>query len=178
MPTIARTLELAPVACYLSSNYVSKRKLFGGTIDSTNPAKIYNVYKILKKIYDLDPTYDGLQVRCDYLYELMKRWALAAVPIVDGGGGGSVSPITPPAGTDIYPFVITEADFEPDGISYNNADIVGDNLIIFANEYTQQWLVASPTTFSYTATGIVINIPGFDANTQTWTIVIQKRNNG
>lgn len=176
MPTIARTLALAPVACYLSANYVAKRQLRGGASDPTNPQKIYNVYKILKHVYDKDPNYDGLQVRCDYLYELMKRWALAAAAIVDGGGGGSVAPVTP-VSSAIYPFVITSADFEADGVSYDNPDIVGDNLMIFINEYTQQWLLA-PTSFVYTATGIEIVIPGFDANTFDYTIVIQKRNDG
>lgn len=176
MPTIARTLEIAPMACVLSANAVARGALRGGKLDPSNPQKIYNVYKILKKIYDNDPTYDGLQVRCDYLYELLKKYALRAAAIVDGGGGGSVAPVTP---TDeaIYPFIITSADFEADGTSYNNADIVGDNLMIFINEYTQQWLTA-PTYFVYTATGIQIVAPGFDANSFDYTIVIQKRNNG
>lgn len=178
MPTIARTIELAPVACYLSANYVAKRNgLFGGTVDETNPIKIYNVYKILKQIYDKDPTYEGLQVRCDYLYELMKRWALAAAAIVDGNNGGSVAPPTPTPGTDIYPFVITSDDFESDGVSYNNADIVGDNLMIFINEWSQQWLLA-PDSFVYTSGGIQVVLSGFSANDFDYTIVIQKRNNG
>jgi hypothetical protein len=176
MPTIARILDIAPVACYLSANFVSRRQLFGGSVDPSNPSKIFNVYKILKEIYDNDPAYDGLQVRCDYLYELCKKFALAAGAIVDGGGGGSVSPVTP--GTiNVYPFVIDSDDFESDGISYDNPDIVGDNLMIFINEWTQQWLLA-PDAFVYTATGIQIVLPGFSANDADYTIVIQKRNNG
>jgi len=177
MPSITRTLQLAPVACYLSANYVAKRKgLFGGTVDETNPIKIYCVYKILKYIYDKDPAYAGLQERCDYLYELLKNWALSAAAIVDGGGGGSVSPITPTT-ENIYPFVITSGDFQPDGVSYNNPDIVGDNLMIFINEWTQQWLFA-PDSFVYTSTGIQIVLSGFNANTSSYNIVVQKINTG
>lgn len=176
MPTVARILEIAPMACVLSVQHTAKRQLFGGSLAVDNSLKIYNVYKILKKIYDNDPAYDGLQVRADYLYELLKKFALRSAGIVDGGSGGSVAPVTP-TDTNVYPFIITSNDFEADGTSYNNADIVGDNLMIFINEWTQQWLLA-PDAFVYTATGIQIVLPGFDANTSDYTIVIQKRNNG
>lgn len=182
MPTITRILQLAPTACYLSANYIDKRKLFGGSLDPMNPIKIYCTYIVLKHVYDKDPTYDGLQARCNYLYELMKRWALAAAAIVDGNNGGSVAPVTP-VQSGIYPFVITSADFEADGKTYINPDIVGDNLMLFINEWTQTWLLA-PGAFTYTATGFVINngagqqMEGFNASVYDYTVVIQKRNNG
>lgn len=176
MPTVARILELAPMACVLSANNIARRQLFGGSVDTLNPLKIYNVYKILKHVFDKDPNYEGLQARCNYLYEIMKRWAIAAAAIVDGNNGGSVAPITP-SQSGIYPFVITSSDFEADGTSYNNPDIVGDNLMIFINEWTQQWLFATDS-FVYTATGIQIVLSGFDASTSDYTVVIQKRNNG
>lgn len=176
MPTAARILELAPTACYLSANYIDRRKLFGGSLDTINPIKIYCTYIVLKHVFDKDPNYDGMQARCNYLYELMKRWAIAAAAIVDGDNGGSVAPVTP-IQSGVYPFVITSADFESDGTSYINPDIVGDNLMIFINEWTQQWLFA-PDSFVYTLTGIQIVLPGFDANTSDYTVVIQKRNNG
>jgi hypothetical protein len=93
--TPQRILQLAPVACYLSANEVAKGQLFGRRVDPTNPLKIFNVYTVLKKVYDYDPDYDGLQVRCDYLYELLKRYAVRAAAIVDGNSGGSVAPPTP-----------------------------------------------------------------------------------
>lgn len=177
MPSVARILQIAPMACVLSANASAKGQLFGGKVDPLNPQRIYNVYKVLKTIYDKDPNYDGLQVRADYLYELLKKYALRAAAIVDGGGGGSVAPPTPTPDSNIYPFIITSVDFESDGVSYNNPDIVGDNLMIFINEWSQQWLTA-PASFVYTATGIKIVLIGFDANTADFTIVIQKLNNG
>lgn len=104
MPTAARILQLAPTACYLAANDVNQKTLSGkGSLVPSQAIKIYNVYKILKHIYDLDPNYAGMQSRCNYLWELMKRWALKAAAIVDGGGGGSVAPVTPSSGTLVNP---------------------------------------------------------------------------
>jgi hypothetical protein len=77
---------------------------------------------------------------------------------------------------NIYPFFITSADFEPDGVTYIDSRIVNDNLTIFVNESNQNWLQPGPNTFTITSQGIVLNIPDFDANTQDWTIMIQKLN--
>lgn len=161
MPTVARILQLAPVACYLSANYIAKRKLFGGSIDSNNPLKIYNVYKVLKKIYDNDPNYDGLQVRADYLYELCKKWAVNATAIVDGGGGGSISPITPPStGASVFPIYVIQSDFST-ATEYNDTRIVGKNLMLFYNQINRY--LKPGTEWAYTLTGVQILLPGFDA---------------
>jgi hypothetical protein len=77
-------------------------------------------------------------------------------------GGGSVA-VNP---TDIFPIVLTGADFEPDGVTYNNPDIVGEELTIFVAGYNSEWQYA-PTFFSYTATGIEIIASAFDANNYT-----------
>ena len=74
----------------------------------------------------------------------------------------------------IYPFVITSADFEADGVSYNNPNIVGDNLELFPNQLNQQFWYAGQGLFVYTSTGIRITYAGFDANTQDWTIRIDQ----
>lgn len=118
-----------------------------------------------------------LRTIANYLFALCGIYGLRAQQIVTGGGV-VVTPSTPGTGvvSTIYPFMITSSDFNPDGISYDNPDIIGDNLTIFVNEYAQIWLVAGPTTFSYTSTGIIINIPGFDSLTQSWTILVQKLN--
>lgn len=173
MPSVSRILELAPVSCYLAANFAAKKQLFGGSVDPTTTTKIYNVYKILKHVYDKDPSYDGLQQRCNYLYELCKKWALGAAAIVDGGGGGSVAPPTPGTATG-YPIVVNGSDFEPDGITYVNPDIVGDNIMLFVAGFNQEWHFA-PTFFTYNATGFIIVFPGFDANNYDY-IIIQNYN--
>lgn len=75
----------------------------------------------------------------------------------------------------IYPFTITSADFEADGVSYNNAQIINDNICLFINNYSSNVLY-SPTDFVFTATGIEIIDDGFNANTFDYTILIQKLN--
>jgi len=141
MPTVERILQLAPVCCYLSANNVAKKTgLFGGVVDEKNPINIYNVYKILKHVYDKDPTYDGLQVRCDYLYELCKQYAMRAAAIVDGGGGGSVAPVTPTAGPLPSPidFIVSASSFIPTGgSSVNIPTFIGYNLNLSRGGITQ-----------------------------------------
>ncbi len=110
----------------------------------------------------------------NYMYSLCGRWSSFAKNLI--ATGGSVSPITPAGGSNVYPLYIFSANFESDGVSYYNANIVGDTLMIFVNEYSQQWFVSGGNTFIYTATGIDITLPGFDPSLYEYTIVIQKAN--
>jgi hypothetical protein len=73
-----------------------------------------------------------------------------------------------------YPFIITGADFEVDGITYNNESIVGDQLMLFVTGYNQEWQFA-PTFFEYTSTGIQIVASAFNAN-NFGNIIIMKIN--
>ena len=50
----------------------------------------------------------------------------------------------------------------------------GVNVAIFINEYSQQWLGAGLGYFVYVDGGIQITIPGFDANTQEYNIMVQQ----
>jgi hypothetical protein len=86
-----------------------------------------------------------------------------------GGGYGSVTP------TQTYPFIITSADFESDGVTYLNVAIDGDSLYLLANNVPNPMLTA-PTDFVYVSGGIQIVLPGFDANTFDYTIAVNKIN--
>lgn len=175
MPSTATILQYAPYACVLASNAAQKGNLFnGGAVDPTLPQKIYSVYVIAKKIYDIDPTYAGLDYVVSRLWELMRGYGLASQ--AGAGGGGSVAPATPIS--DIFPFIITSSAFQSDGISYNNPDIVGVALTIFINEVSQSWMTASPLTFQYTLVGIQVLVPGFDANLYDYTIMLQRLGTG
>ena len=170
--TTSEILTLAPASSYLAANAIAKGQLFQrNKLNPILPQQIYAVYFILNKINTLDPTNPALYPCAQYLWELMGRYGVAAQGIT--GGGGSV-PSPTPTNQNIYPFSITSADFESDGVSYNNPNIVGDNLMIFINEFSQQWLLAGQGYFVYTSTGIQITISGFDANTAEYTIIIQQ----
>lgn len=106
MPTVARILQLAPVACYLASNRTAKGSLFGPPVDPRLPIAIFMVHKILKKIYDQDPTYTGVRVVADYLYELIQKYAFKAAAIVDNSLGGQVASQTSTVVVQPYDFEV------------------------------------------------------------------------
>lgn len=174
--TVAEKIEIAQASQFLAANDVAKGGLYGGGISTRLPRLLYMVRKNVERMYSLNPSAASLTKTANYMYSLCAPFSLRAQAIL--GNGGSIAPGGGGGSTSvIYPIFITSADFESDGVSYNNPDIVGDNLIIFVNEYVQQWLSASGSTFSYTATGIIMNIPDFDANVNSWSIVIEKFNN-
>jgi len=176
VPTTQEIIERGWVSAYLIGNNNSLGALFGSRIAA--PGSMLTITMVT---YGLKWGYDGgaqtsaaLKNVGNYLIWLMGAFGQQAEAIISGGGGGSV---IPGGGvTNIYPFVITSSDFESDGVSYNNTAIVGDNITLFINEYNQQWIYAGAGNFSYTATGIIITIPGFDANVNSWTIQVQKLN--
>jgi len=172
MPTTSEILLLAPASSYLAANAIAKGQLFPkNKLNPLLPQQIYAAYFILNKIHTLDPAYPGLDPCAQYLWELMGKYGVQAQGIT--GGGGSV-PSPTPSNQGLYPFVITSADFESDGVSYNNPDIVGDNLELFPNQLNQQFWYAGQGFFVYTETGIRIIYAGFSANTQDWTIRIDQ----
>jgi hypothetical protein len=178
MSTIANTIAVAKVTSYLASDYLAKRQLFGGSVrvEPRFPLMITTERIIIEKIYNWNPDYPNLQIAADYVYDLCGRWKTQAQAIVDGGGGGgTITPVTP--GSSVFPLYITSADFA-DATNYNNPDIVGVPVMIFVNEYSQQWVIAGDNTFKYTGTGISITLPGFDAITYQYSIVIQKLGSG
>lgn len=174
MPTVSEILDIAAVSQYLASNDVAKGSLFGNPrLRPIVPSRIWVEKQIIQAIYDGDHNYDGLQEAADYLYAMLYHPAQASA-IVNNSNGGSISPITPSIPTGIYPLVITAADMEIDGVTYNNPNIVGDNLMVFVQQYNEEWLYA-PDFFQYTGSGIVIVAAGFDANNYG-NIIIQKFN--
>jgi hypothetical protein len=90
--------------------------------------------------------------------------------MVDAGGGSST--IVP---TQSYPFVITSADFEVDGITYLNSAITTDTLYLQANNTPNPFLYEG-VDFIHVAGGIEVTLGGFDANTFNYTIVVNKLN--
>ena len=154
MPTIARILELAPVCSYLANNDKAKGSLFksGTPKNIKNQATLIYIYwKILDKIYTLDPTYPGLQAPANYLYELEQKWAFKAANIVDGGGGGSIAPITPTVKPTRIEFYGSPTSFIPENETTVQLPISWDgwNVEVDRGNIPQSTLNTEPSYFSY-----------------------------
>lgn len=169
--TIQQIINIAKVSEYLSANSILRSGLFGSGTPSYLPSLIRQVRQSVERKYQEDPTDEYLIGNADYLYSLCNRFNKIAQSVT--GGGGSIASQTS-TNQGIYPFVITSADFEDDGVSYNNPNIVGDNLELFPNQLNQQFWYAGQGLFVYSSSGIIITYPGFDANTQDWTIRIDQ----
>lgn len=174
MSTIANTIAVAKVTSVLASAKVAKNVIFGRPILTTArfPLMITTERIIIEKIFNSDPNYTNLQIASDYLYDLCGEYINAAQAIVDGGGGGSVAPITPESA--LFPLYITQANFSTATL-YPNTNILGNNVIVFLNEINRYLIPASE--FSVDATGITILLAGFDASVNTYNLVIEKYNN-
>ncbi len=155
MPTIERILQLAPVCSYLSNNEKAKGNLFknGTPTNIKNQATLIYIYwKILNKIYTLDPTYPGLQAPANYLYELEQKWAFKAASIVDGGGGGSIAPITPTVRPSRIEFYVSAGSYIPtDGTTVQLPfSWKGWDMELDRNGVPQSTLTTEPSYFVYT----------------------------
>lgn len=149
MPTPATILSLAPGAGYLSANAVRGSVLFNrGRLNPILPQQIYALYFILKKIYDKNPNQDGLVPSCNYLWEIMGRYGVAAEGLV---GGGSVSPVTPGTAPSPIEFVVSGSSFMVNGQSTATLPItfVGYNLIFIRNNIPQSTVNNGGTYYSW-----------------------------
>jgi hypothetical protein len=169
MPTTATTIDLAKISQYKVGNDIQKGSLFGQKLDPKWDITLYLERKALESA-----SYEDIFDVTQYVYWLTYK-PNQALAILNAGGGGEIAPVTPDSEccVDLYPIHITQADFEDDGVSYNNADIVGDNIMIFVNQVSQTWWFAG-NGFVYTPTGIRITIPGFDASQYDYDIIIEK----
>lgn len=173
MPTVSEIIEIAQVSQYLSANAIRRGGLYSSGIDKRLPRLLYMVRKTVELRYEQDSSDDTLPKTSSYLYALCGKFSLEAQRLLNIGGGGSVSPITPSTtDDDIYPIRITADDLDEDG-NYNNPSIVGDNLIVFANDVNQKWWVAGEG-FEYTTTGIRITM----AYDETYAWIIEKLGTG
>lgn len=178
IPTIQEVVDMGKVSIYLSGNDNARGNLFSPRLAS--PGSNVSIAMITDALLW---GYEGgaqsaqaLRQVANYIVWLIGAYGQTAQYILQGTGGGTVIPGGGGIASSVYPIFITSANFETDGVSYDNSQILGDNLIIYINQYNQYWLPASGTTFQYTPTGIKILIPLFDANTDEYEITIMKFN--
>jgi len=168
MPTNSEILSYAPGAGYLAANDVGNSVLFNNfaRLNPILPQQIYALYFVIKKIYDKDPNYSGMDVACQYLWEIMGRYGIAAQGIT---GGGSVSPITPTG--QGFPIYITQADFAS-ATFYPNTRLFGVNITVFLSQINRLLLPVSE--FTVDSTGLTILVSGFDATQNSYELLIDK----
>lgn len=97
MSTIANTIAVAKVTSVLASEEISKGNLYPNVArtEERYPLMITTEYMVLEGVYSRVPNYSGLQVYSDYVYDLCAPFLAISQAIVDGGGGGSIIPVTP-----------------------------------------------------------------------------------
>jgi hypothetical protein len=177
MPSTTTTTNTAKVSQYLAAVDIMKGGLFGSKINENWDVDLYMERKAVEWAYDQSATYENIYETTQYLYWLCYKTNRAQY-IINSNTGGELAPVQSPDDCciDLYPIHITQDDFEDDGVSYNNSDIVGDNIMIFVNQVSQTWWFSGGSNpgFVYTSTGIRITIPGFDATLYEYDIVIEK----
>lgn len=117
MLTIPETIQVGDLSTGLSGNYRSKKRLFGGILNTTTPVLIAMATDAIRWRYAADPTDTTLRGTANYAYWLFGKFGLEAQELISLGGGGSVVPITP-GGTMPNPY-----DFEVPLVANNGAPI-------------------------------------------------------
>jgi hypothetical protein len=177
MAATSTTLSAAKISQYLVGADILRGSLFGQKLNSDWDVDLYMERAALNWANSQSSTYDGIYEVTQYVYWLLYK-TNKAIYILNNNTGGAIAPVQSPDDCciDLYPIHITQADFEDDGVSYNNSDIVGDNIMIFVNQVSQTWWFAGGANpgFVYTSTGIRITIPGFDATQYEYDIIIEK----
>ena len=178
MRTVPSTIILAKYSLALAIKDADRSAFKGPVLDYSLPEKIECMMDAVEDMYTLDSSYDGLTEMNNRLFSLLGRYATIAAANV-GTSLPDDGLLTPVPDSDIYPLHIQSADFS-DATNYVNADIVGDNLVIFVNEINRY--IFAGEGFDYTGDGIEIRtgendtIPGFDATTGSYHMIIYKVN--
>lgn len=162
MPTVVEILSLAPGAGYLAANAKNKSVLFGtGRLNPILPQQIYGIYFIAKKIYDEDPTYDGLVPVCNYLWEVMGRYGIAAQGL--SGGGGSVTPITPSLVPQQFDFAVDGSSLIPTGgtsVDLSGYGYIGFDIQLYRGGIVQSINNSGGTYYSWDKTTAILTLLG------------------
>lgn len=154
-------IEIAELSQPFAVTDTLKGQLFSPRI---NP-KLYTVISLelaaVKWAYSQTPSYTDIQFTANYLYDLCGIYALRARNALDPGG----IPITPVGPTDDCTgmVLITETDFEADGVTVINTDWVNKTIFIFWVNIPNY--IFAPASWAYLpGGGFTIVIPGFDAH--------------
>lgn len=160
--SIASIIEIGKVSIYKSANYVAKGALFGGTvIKPIPPVQIAWVTDALEWGYDGGAqTEQSLRQTGNYAYWLYGKFGLEAQYVIDGAGGGSVTP-TPSGGLRPNQLNFTvAASGTPilDGeTTVTLSDFIGWNLVLDKNGQPMTQISTAPIYYTWNrVTGLLI----------------------
>ncbi len=97
MLTVEEKINIGKVSQFLTANHIAKTGLWGSGLDLRRPRLLYMVRKNVEWMYNLDPTNETLIDTSHYLYAISWNNLRAQRILNISGGGGSISPVTPPS---------------------------------------------------------------------------------
>lgn len=170
MATESVILTNAPVACYLAANAIEKNGISGrGFLDDKLPIKIRFLYKFIKKIYDLDPSYTGMYQNCQYLWEVCGIFGVQAMAITNSSsGGGSVTPVTPISGSLLNWIEVRKSDFF-NATEYRDSRLKGKDLSVDGNWLGERIVKENIEWMKLNDGGVKILIDGFDSQSSDFS---------
>lgn len=159
VPTIPQTVVIGKISTYLSVAYNSNGIIYKSNRDTASPVTLAMITDALDWGYTGGAQSDMALVNtANYALWLYGMFGQEAQIISGMSGGGTVIPA---GNNSLYPYTITGADFEADGITYNDPRVAGINISLFADQFNSNFLYA-PDFFIYTTTGI--QLVGWNAN--------------
>lgn len=143
--TVPQIIAIAKVSQYLAQNDVAKGRMYGPRKIPMSPQILYAERKAVEWLYDLDPTNSTLTLTANYLYSLCRGYNLKASNIVNGGGGGSISPIGPVITLAPYQFEVDINSFIATGATSKQfpSSWIGRQ-IIFNRNFVPQGTIVLP----------------------------------
>lgn len=162
LPTIAEVVERGYASISLSANYNSKASLFkGGTLNPKAPVVIMLV------TYALDwgneggaQTEQSLRSTANYDIWLMGMFGAQAAILIAGGGGGSVTPITPGGNPAPYIFEVSDSSFIETGESVKQfpSTWVGREILFFRGTVLQSDINTGGTYYSWDSLNAILTL--------------------
>ena len=148
--TIPQILTIAKISQFLCKIEAAKSGLFPVKIPPNLDELIYMERMAVQYMYGINPSRESLTSAANYLYGLCRQ-NLKAINIMNGGGGGSVSPVTPSNPPTPYQFIVAAS-----GNLLNNGDstvtitsFIGYNLLFSRGGIPQSTVSTEPTYYSW-----------------------------
>lgn len=135
--TPAQITATAKVSQYLVQNDIDNGKLFGSRLDENWGLKLYMERKAIEWMTLINSSDISLRGTSDYLFSLCFKTAKAQ-KVVNGGGGGTITPITPTISVSPSDFTVDDSTLIPTyGTTVTIPTYIGHNLLFIRGGIAQ-----------------------------------------